>query len=33
MWPEDSPKSEIYLLDTYFNKYTCRSAYLGVGAI
>jgi histone deacetylase 6 len=33
MWPENTSKSEIYMLDTYFNKNSCHAAYLGVGAI
>lgn len=33
MWPEHTKKSEIYLLDTYFNESSKRAAYLGVGGM
>lgn len=33
MWPEETKKKEIYLLDTYINESSKHAAYLGTGAV
>lgn len=33
MWPEQTKKTEIYILDTYFNESSKQAAYLGAGGI
>lgn len=33
MWPVETKKKEIYLLDTYINKHSSEAAYLGTGAV
>lgn len=32
MWPEETKKKEIFIVDTYFNDHSAHAAYLGAGA-
>lgn len=33
MWPKETKKKEVYILDTYINQHSKSAAYLGAGAM